>query len=382
MSVKHKTIVLCVTVASSCLSGSQLLYAGKGSGATGGLSLTEIFDDAVAGSLFMLTADNELEHVLPTYLGRGVCSDQDSAWLIQNQRLLKSQLESIKLRWIDTDVEIHPSTEVQKDCIVASQDQFSISLTTCRPYIQHRKDAFKEVAFAVMAAAPFAKSREESATIAGCFAEIADRDFLYYLTIQKDPVLVLNYMRDRPDPVPSVDRDAADLKDLLTSSREVAARSLENFANAVMPENSGKFQSIIDWLNSTNSDGKHIYTLLADDIRKSNHLIEIIPGAQNTCAHTDFTAAADVHFSVKLCNIFTRRAAIQTMVHESTHHAPFDIKDELLADRIGTLVAAIIEANPPTLYISGAEQKLIDAEEERTFMLLYRVLHPEFAPGK
>lgn len=381
MNTKHRNILFCAAIVVACSSGPERLFAGKGSGATGGFSLTEMFDDALAGSIFVLKGQG-FEHRIPTYLGSGLCSDQDAAWLEENQHALKDRFEASKVQWVDTDVESdrNPSA-LQKDCVVASQEQFSVSFATCRPLVQNRLDAVRAVVFAVLEAAPFSKSRQDSQSVVACFTKIFDRDFSNYLRGLGDYIRGLNYMRDRRDPDPNPRRDVGELSDLLTSSREVTARSLENFANAVIPENADK--SIISWLHSRSADGERIYTLLARDMRNSRSIVTFQKDAQTTCAHTDFAAAADVYFSASICQIFTRRSAIQTLVHESTHHAPFLVRDELLADRIGTLVAAIIESNPTTLYISEEEQKKNDAEEYRKFMRLYRILHPELTePSK
>ena len=77
-------------------------------------------------------------------------------------------------------------------------------------------------------------------------------------------------------------------------------------------------------------------TELAEDVRLSAH--NWITDRQSTCAFTSLSRNAEVTFSFETCrpNIRDVNDAIQTLVHESTHH--FGIAEEVFADQVGVAI--------------------------------------------
>ncbi len=337
-------IVTLLSCLFSCLFFSAISLAGKGDGAGGGPTLTEAFDRAKSGSLYLLVAPAQ---ECPFDNG---CSVASIAWIDKNRDLVRKTLNAYQLSWIKEN-------ETQNSCVVVTGNLLKLSAVECRPIVLQRKDALRELFTAVFSNEPFKYTKAQSEALLKCLVETLDANFWNYAWVSDDVKGAVDDITKRIGRIQNNRTAVAKerLEALLKRSREIVVRSLRNWEQAKIPSDIDS--DLTAWL--LGDENKVRRWELARDVENTPYTFTEDPKAQKSPAFTHFNAFSAVQFSMPLCmrNIESKRDAMQTIVHESTHHSPFLIEDELMADRIGTLVAKIIEGSPSSLYETEEERR-------------------------
>jgi hypothetical protein len=323
--------------------------AGKGVGAGGGSALTRKFDLAHKSAIY-------LSSQLPGH-DMGQIASCDSAASTSYRRArsqLMNAMNTVEIKWIAAD----ENSNSTKPCAQINQSQLALNESTCRVDAPTRKDATRILIRTLIEAGRMPIGNSSSVRLSTCIADYFDHHYWRFAWSGRSTDEVLDELRRRASRLNdslSPESPSVRLKESLNSARVIAFRTLRNLHQAVIPDGINK--DLLNWLYSSSGNNREVRLILADDIEHSpHHVAEYFP-SQTTCAYTFFELRAVVQFAVNNCrkNIESERDAIQTIVHESTHHKPFQVVDETLADRIGELVADIVEASPTSLYRTKEE---------------------------
>lgn len=326
---------------------------GGGSVGGGGTTLTDMFQEARSGSLYLLQQ-------FPTSgSGYEACSDASKKWIMENLGSIRLAVNAHSLEWMPYNDEVkalNSGVNPQPSCAIVSQGKIRLSVTLCKPQVLQRKTAIEEILYAAFSDSPFRYSRQQSRTVTTCLASVLDGNFWNYTWSNND---LKSSVRDLSKKIGRLSRYSDDeaereIRKYLEEARRDSAGILHNLDRAVIP--SSVNQEVVNWLFANR-------TALAADIQSSPYLITR-NYAQTTPARTPFEAYGHIEFSLPLCkkSIEAREDAIQILVHECTHHAPFLVRDELRADQIGGAVARIIHANSQSVYRTPEQQKEVNKE--------------------
>jgi hypothetical protein len=336
---------------SACLSlvSSSSAIAGKGVGAGGGSALTRKFDLAQKSSIFLSSQlpGQDMNRI-------SSCDTASRAAYPKIRAQMLSVMSGIELEWLQSGETSNSSAL----CAVLDHSRLILNEPACRTAAPTRKDAMKIMIRALLDGGRIASGHANRAVLSSCIADYFDHHYWRFAWSGQSNHEVMDELSRRASRLNdslSSESPTTRLKESLSSARVIAFRSLRNLHNAVIPDDVNK--DLLNWLHSSSGSNRPVRLILADDIELSPHAVAEYHPGQSTCAYTFFELRAVVRFSMNHCrkNIESQRDAIQTIVHESTHHKPFQVVDETLADRIGELVADIVEASPKTLYRTKEE---------------------------
>jgi hypothetical protein len=316
---------------------------GKGVGAGGGPSLRSAFQDSISAAKWML------EHGLGTGWRDEKCDSEALDWFEHKQQYLLRFIETRPLVWVDY-FESQSAGAAVDQCIEVQPNQLLARYRPCREIVSDHISAGKEILTQILKVEDFGLTDDRlKKQVMECFGIEVDSYILPFTpgldagrwidyTDPNNNGEWQGYSNDHPrmskDPKLSIPAD-------LEYVRSVTVAVLKKIDQIELPNDYDR--SIYQWLSTKIGDQTRAQ-LMADDIARTRFIVTDVENDQTTCARTSFEPNADVRFVIGRCerDFSSTIRVVQTVVHESTHHAPLAVEDEVLADAIGDFVAGVV----------------------------------------
>jgi hypothetical protein len=304
---------------------------GKGVGVGGGPNIRMIFNQALKASKRAVNSD------WTKYLSENSsCHEDDKNWLNTHKSTLKNIFAPLRVK----DINIFKSNEVISttgECLVLQGNDLILANKKCRETVTDSSVASTVILKTIFDSEKLENIKPSSnAGVLKCLNSVVG-GFVFSEEIRE--IIDVNSVVSAQELI-DVETHSS-LQQKLEVSRKLSVFALRNMEKYQL--NTQFNPTVMLWMTQR-IDGQLQSELLANDIEATIYDIKATEPSQKSCAWTKYDSVSKIQFVEDRCDgeINSIFKAIQTVVHESTHHSPMSVTDEETADAIGYFVARLL----------------------------------------